>query len=75
MIISIAVSFNNGNGIWTCCEDFESVEEGVLYAKRRLTDRGFSLHRANSLVTAPLRATGLVMSDGIARALRREAGL
>jgi hypothetical protein len=75
MIISIAVSFKAGNAIWVCCEDFESVEEGVLYATRRITERGFSLKRANTLVTTPLRATGLAMADGIERILRREAGL
>lgn len=73
MIISIAVAFKNG--VWTCCEDFESTEEGVLYTKRRIVERGFHMNRATSIVTAPLRATGLAMAADISNALRREFGV
>jgi hypothetical protein len=67
MIISIAISFTNGS-IWTCAEDFESAQEGFLYAQERTKGMGKML----GVVTAPLRATGLVMSKEIARLLRAE---
>lgn len=61
MIISIAISFTSG-AIWTCAEDFESAQEGFLYAEERAIKR---YGRMSSLAVAPLRATGLVMAGEI----------
>lgn len=61
MIISIAISFKTG-ALWTCAEDFETAEEGFLYAQERGIKR---YGRIQTSVVAPLRATGLVMAREI----------
>lgn len=71
MIISIAIRFNYGQRIWTCCEDFESAEEGVLYARARLRDCGLDIRKVDNVAVAPLRATGLEMAGEIQRILVR----
>jgi hypothetical protein len=66
MIVSMAISFRNG-ALWSCAEDFESVEEGFLYAEARaLTKYG----DIDKIVVVPLRATGLEMCAGITQKLK-----
>lgn len=67
MIISVAISFRNG-ALWGCAEDFESAEEGFLYA----CNRGVEVFGdIQNIVVAPLRATGLEMSAAINAKLQR----
>lgn len=66
MIVSIAISFRSG-ALWACSEDFESVEEGFLYACNRGVEKYGDIDK---IVVAPLRATGLEMCAGISRKLK-----
>lgn len=61
MIVSIAISFKSG-ALWNGVEDFESAEEGFLYAQERAVKK---YGRIANIVVVPHRATGLVMSAEI----------
>lgn len=67
MIISIAISFQNGT-LWTCAEDFETPNEGFLYAQHRALQKYGTVR---NVATAPLRATGLAMAAEIKRLIRQ----
>lgn len=67
MIISIAISYTNGN-LWSCAEDFETAEEGLLYAKARSIGK---MGKIMNVCVAPLRATGLEMAAEIKRLIRQ----
>lgn len=67
MIVSIALSFKDG-ALWACAEDFESVEEGFLYAMHRGVNKYGDIDK---IVVVPHRAIGLEMCAGISTKLKQ----